>query len=98
MLISYNRESNNWRYGEIIGKGLLWCWLHQGSLPKWLHPMHYKYIIEGAEKVNCMEVLSEYHRPIHNFINNIYSNLHDPENLITWLQNRNIDENQVLNK
>ena len=97
MLISYNKGSDDWKYGEIIGKGLLWCWLHQGSLPKWLHPMHLQYVIEGKENIDCMDILSEYQRSIYNFVNDICLNLHDPENLITWFQNRNINEIEVLN-
>ena len=97
MLISYNKDSDFWKYGEIIGKGLLWCWLHQGSLPKWLHPVHFKYMIEGKENIDCMDVLSEYQRPFYNFVNDIRLNSYDPENLIAWFQNRNIEETEVLN-
>ena len=96
MLISYNKESDNWKYGEIIGKGLLWCWLHQGSLPKWLHPMHFKFMF-GEASINCMDILSEYQRSIYNFANDVHLSLHDPENLIAWFQNRNISEIEVLN-
>ena len=43
-----------------IGKILFWTWLHVGSWPKWLDPLHFQYIIEGDESVMCLKALREH--------------------------------------
>jgi hypothetical protein len=88
LFIKYNNESTIWRYPEIIGKGLFWCWLHNGAWPRWLHPMHMIYAIEGEEQINCIDVLKEYVPYLHNFVINLQSNSRDDNILSLWATSR----------
>jgi len=59
-LIQQNSDIIEWMYPQTIGKILFWTWLHVGSWPKWLDPLHFQYIIEGDESVMCLKALREH--------------------------------------
>lgn len=87
--IRYNGDSNSWKYPEITGKALFWCWLHQGAWPRWLHQMHMIYVIYGEEQINCFDVLREYLPHIYGFVMDLQSNLRNNELLSLWATNIN---------
>lgn len=87
--IKYNNESTEWKYPEIIGKALFWCWLHQGAWPKWLHKMHLVYVIYGEENINAVNILGEYIPYLHEFVINLQSDLRSNDKLSLWAITRN---------
>jgi hypothetical protein len=74
-LIQQNSDIVKWEYPQTIGKLLFWSWLHVGSWPKWLDPLHLKYIIEGEESVICLNALCEHTSYLYFLANDIQ----DPE-------------------
>ncbi|UZO08631.1 uncharacterized protein OCT59_028884 [Rhizophagus irregularis] len=92
--IKYNNESTEWKYPEIIGKALFWCWLHQGAWPKWLHKMHLVYVIYGEENINAVNILGEYIPYLHEFVIDLQSGLRSNDKLSLWAitRNKNIEQ------
>ncbi|GET03021.1 hypothetical protein GLOIN_2v1837680 [Rhizophagus clarus] len=94
--IRYNNESTEWKYPEIIGKALFWCWLHQGTWPKWLHKMHLVYVIYGEENINTVNILGEYIPYLHDFVIDLQSDLRNNDKLSLWAITRNKNIEQLL--
>lgn len=90
--IRLNHELDTWKYAESIGKLLFWCWLHHGSWPRWLHPMHMSFIFEGTESIPCFDVLKEYIPFLHQLALDIKVSpfLHAPK-VVEWIDNRGLD-------
>ncbi len=88
LFILYNHESNIWKYPEIVGKALCWCWLHQGAWPRWIHPMHMHYAIYGEEYINCVDVLEEYVTYLYNFVKNLKLDIRNDNTLSLWITTR----------
>ena len=59
-LIQQNSELIDWEYATTLGKLLFWSWIHSGSWPKWLDPIHMHYVINGREHVSCERALQEH--------------------------------------
>jgi hypothetical protein len=92
--LQYNKETEEWKYPQIVGKALCWCWLHEGAWPRWLHQMHMVYIINGEEQINCVDVLGEYLPALYNLVLNLQSNIRDNktnETLSIWAMSSNKD-------
>jgi len=70
-LILQNSDIIEWAYSHTIGKLLFWSWLHIGSWPKWLNPLHLWYIIEGEESVTCLNALYEHIPYLYSLANDI---------------------------
>ena len=56
-------EINKWDYALLIGKLLLWSWMHNGAWPRWFHKCQLKYIIDGKNSFSCEPILSECNKP-----------------------------------
>ena len=87
--IRYNNESIEWKYPEIIGKALFWCWIHKSAWPKWFHKMHMVYIIYGEDQINAVNILGEYIPYLYNFVRDLQSNSRNNDTLSLWAISRN---------
>ena len=59
-LIQQNSDIVKWSYPTTIGKILFWSYIHQGSWPKWLDPLHLQYIFYGKESIDTIDALHEH--------------------------------------
>ncbi|GES79129.1 hypothetical protein GLOIN_2v1837680 [Rhizophagus clarus] len=89
-LIQQNSDLVNWSYPTIIGKILFWSWIHQGSWPKWLDPLHLKYIIYGKESIVCTNALFEHIPFLYNLSKDFMENPNAKKDEILLYNNINL--------
>ena len=97
-LVQQNSDIVEWEYPQTIGKLLFWTWLHAGSWPKWLDPLHLQYIIEGEESVMCLNALCN-HIPYLYFLANDVKDLElknlRQNDIERWMTHNGLDVNNI---
>ncbi|CAH1769586.1 12465_t:CDS:2, partial [Entrophospora sp. SA101] len=71
IFLAENQTSIGDKFGFILGKLLIWCLLHGGAWPSWLHPMHLHYICD--KNINYIEIFKELNPNIYNCIKKLES-------------------------
>ena len=90
-LLRSNVEIDEWGYALLIGKLLLWSWLHNGAWPRWFHKCQLKYIIDGKRSFSCESILLEYLPALYKLTCNIKENNYNEAELIEWVNLRNLN-------
>ena len=92
LFIRFNPELDVWNYAESIGKLLFWCWMHHGSWPRWLHPMHMTFIFEGTTSILCLDILKEYIPYLHQMAIDVKINpFLQASKIVEWINNRGLN-------
>ena len=92
-LIRQNYHLIEFNYPIIIGKLLFWSWIHLGSWPQWLDPIHLQYIIDEKESISCMSSLLDYAPYFYNLSNDIKNNGKEirKRDLEFWIEQRGLN-------
>ncbi|RIA86678.1 hypothetical protein C1645_828904 [Glomus cerebriforme] len=99
-LIQQNSNIIEWAYPKIIGKILFWCLVHAGNWPTWLDSMHLRYIIEGENSINCLNLLHKHIPYLFNLAKDIMEGSQSRNSdLELWMQHNglNFNETSLLN-
>jgi len=90
-LIQQTSDIDDWNLAETVGKLLFWCFIHQGSWPRYIDPLHFQYIIEGENAICCSSALEEHIPYLHSLMRKVKHNLHEDEEIEEWAGSRKID-------
>jgi hypothetical protein len=71
IFLAENQTSIDDKFGFVLGKLLIWCLLHGGAWPSWLHSMHLHYIYD--ENINYIEIFKELNPHIYDYIKKLES-------------------------
>ena len=96
-LLKSNKNIDEWNYPLLIGKLLLWCWLHCGAWPRWFHKCHMRYIIEGKGSFSCETILSEYLPALYRLICSLKEGTYNEAEIIDWIDLRCLDVSKFYN-
>jgi hypothetical protein len=99
-IIQQNSIIVDWEHQKFIGIILFWSWIHGGSWPRWLDPLHLQYFIEGKENVVCLNALHVHSRCLYDLAKDLMeisdSRISRKELIEYWVEYNGLDVSYIL--